>query len=127
MCFNIKKCVILRCYRISSPSVFTHTLNNVLISSVDQHSYLGVILNTNMSFSQHISNITTKAFKVLNFLRRNLYQCSKETKSRAYLSLVHPILEYASTVWDPYTIKELERVQRSAARWVCSNYDCMEM
>jgi len=47
-------------------------------------------------------------------------------KSRAPLSLVHPILEYASTVWDPYTIKDsdqLEKVQRSAAQWVCSNYD----
>ena len=81
---------------------------------------------TNMSFSQHVNNISAKATKTLNFLRRNLYRCSKEIKSRAYLSLVHPIVEYASTVWDPYTIKDsnqLEKVQRSAARWDLSNYD----
>jgi len=112
--------------RISSPSVFTYTLSNVLISSVDQHSYLGVVISTNMSFSQHISNITIKALKVFNFLRRSLYWCSKETKLRVYLSLVRPILKYVSTVWDPYTIKDsdqFERVQQPAARWVCSNYD----
>ena len=52
--------------------------------------------------------------------------CSIETKVRVYLSLVHPILEYASTVWDPYTNKDSDqivRVQRSAARWVCGSYD----
>jgi len=126
MCFNIKKCVILRCYRILSPSIFTYTLDDQPISSVDQHSYLGVMFTTNMSFSQHINNISAKATKTLNFLRRNLYKCSKEIKSRAYLSLVRPIVEYASTVWDPYTIKDsnqLEKVQRSAARWALSNYD----
>ena len=41
------------------------------------------------------------------------------------MSLVRPQLEYASSVWDPYTdvlYGELERVQRRAARFVKNDY-----
>ena len=92
---------------------------------VNDHSYLGVLLSSSMSFSPHINNIVVKASKMLNFIRRNLSKCSKEVKSTAYLSLVHPILEYSSSVWDPYLlsdIQSIEKAQRCAAQWVSSDY-----
>ena len=61
---------------------------------------------------------------MLNFIKPNLYNCSKEIKSKAYLTLVHPILEYTSSVWDPQLIKysdQIEKVQRAAAHWVTSD------
>ena len=125
MRFNISKCVALRCCRMLSPSLFTYVLNDEPISCVDQHPYLGVILTSNMSFSPHIQKIAAKATRVLNFIKRNLYNCSKEIKSKAYLTLVRPILEYASPVWDPHLIKDsdqIEKVQRTAAHWVTSDY-----
>ena len=39
--------------------------------------------------------------------------------------LVHPLMEYACIVWDPYQItyiNSLERIQHRAARWATSNY-----
>ena len=50
---------------------------------------------------------------------------AKKVKLTAYIALVRPILEYAATVWDPYTkksIEHLEMVQRRAVRWVDNNY-----
>ena len=44
---------------------------------------------------------------------------------KAYFSLVRPLTEYASTVWDPYTsgnIDKLEMVQRRAARYVTGRH-----
>jgi hypothetical protein len=41
-----------------------------------------------------------------------------------YLDLVRPLVEYASTVWNPYRkteINKTEAVQRRAARYVVSN------
>jgi len=63
--------------------------------------------------------------KSLNFVRRNLHNCNESVKAAAYLRLVRSKLEYASAVWDPHLIKDInsiERVQRIAARWVKSKY-----
>jgi len=63
---------------------------------------------------------------MLNLLQCNLSDYSKQTKSTAYFSLVRPLIEYASCVWDPHYdshVLELEKVQHRAARWVCSDYN----
>ena len=59
------------------------------------------------------------------FLRRNLFSCPQDVKEAAYKTLVRPILEYGSTVWDPHCNglnDELENVQKGAARFVTRNY-----
>ena len=58
-------------------------------------------------------------------LRRNFSGCTKDIKLHAFKSLVRPQLEYASSVWDPYTAKhihKLEMVQRRSARFIMSDY-----
>jgi hypothetical protein len=55
-------------------------------------------------------------------LRRNP---SIRIKEQAYFTLARPLVEYASTVWDPYTqtdINKVEAVQRRAARCVANNH-----
>ena len=78
-----------------------------------------------MQWSHHIDGICKKASKVLNFIRRNLSKRSTEVKSTAYFTLVHPIMEYAASVWDSHQqhlIDNIEKIQRQAARWVLSDY-----
>ena len=77
------------------------------------------------AMNQHINNITNKANSILGLLRRNLRIPSQTIKTHAYQSLVRPHLEYASTVWDPHTqknIHKLDMVQRRAARYTCNRY-----
>ena len=53
-----------------------------------------------------------------------LFVCSSVAKCRAFRSLVIPILEYASQVWNPHTQKnicQLEAIQLRAACWVCGS------
>ncbi len=77
-----------------------------------------------MSWDDHINTVVNKANKTLGFLRRNLKISSISIKERAYKAFVRPLLEYSSSVWDPYTqktIDKLEAVQR-AARFVMNRY-----
>ena len=61
----------------------------------------------------------------LGFLRRNLAFAPRHTKEVAYKTLVSPKLEYATPIWHPYhetQIGQVEKVQRTAARWTCKRW-----
>ncbi len=125
MSFNVTKCHTLKVHRKKKPNTYQYTMDNIPVSEVNHHPYLGVELERDMSWQQHISDITTKASRTLGLLKRNFSSCSTTVKSTAYKTLVRPKLEYSSSVWDPhYDCKkeELEKVQRKAARWTLNQY-----
>ena len=84
------------------------------------------MLNKTLSWSSHISSIAKKTSNILNFIKRNLSDCSREVKAQAYLTMVRPQLEFVSVVWDPcynVDVDKLEKIQRIAARWFISDYN----
>ena len=57
--------------------------------------------------------------------QRNVNIGNHRIKGLAYQSYVRPVLEYSPTVWDPYTvgsIKKIELVQRRAAQFTLGRY-----
>ena len=122
LAFNASKCFLLKVTR-SRDKVFnyTYTMTGQPITSVTQHKYLGVELDSKLTWNEHISALTGRANSSLSFLRRNLCNCPEQIKKQAYYSLVRPHLEYACSVWDSYTqknIQSIEEVQRRAACFV---------
>ena len=125
MHFNPRKCEFLRITNKKSFLPFSYYINNCLIQEVFHARYLGVILDQHLSWNEHIKQIANKATKVNAFLYRNLYQCPPLVKSNVYKAMVRPIMEYSSTIWDPHTlvnINRLESVQKHAARMCFKNY-----
>lgn len=100
--FHPGKCNVLTISRKPNPIKYNYSLHGHTLESVESAKYLGCLFH---------------------FLRRNLNIGSATGNQNAYNSLVRPIVEYASTVWDPYTQKDihtLEMVQRRGARYVCN-------
>ena len=92
---------------------------------MDSAKHLGVTISKDLSWNTHINNITASENRTLGFVKRNIRTKSKEVRSLAYNSLVRPQVEYASSIWSPYTkenINKIEMLQRRAARWVCNDY-----
>ena len=82
-------------------------------------------MNTLLGSNYHVNDICSKAIKAKAFLQRNLHRCSPSVKSNCHASIVRPILKYAATIWSPhlqYQIHQLEKVQRSAARFVTNDF-----
>ena len=78
-----------------------------------------------MDWGQHVSKISSKATKTLGFLRRNLAFAPRSVKEVAYTTLVRPKLEYAAPIWSSHSklqINQIEKVQRTAARWTCRRW-----
>ena len=48
-----------------SPIIFNYKLNNLDLSTSDQHSYLGVTLHSKLSWSPHINNVAAKANRTI--------------------------------------------------------------
>ena len=125
MSFNASKCYKMSVSRKQHPYGADYFINNKKLTDVFHNPYLGVELQADLKWDHHIHNSSTKANKVLGFLRRNLFACPAKVKEQAYYALVRPHLEYASSAWDPYLGKDkakLEMVQRRAARFICNEY-----
>ena len=103
------------------PSVLPYVLE-----SQDSTKYLGVDIQSSLSWKTHIDRIISKkSNSMLGFLRRNLRSCSEETKANACFSMVRSNLEYCSTVWSPhhkYQIHLIEMVQIRAARYTTNRF-----
>ena len=125
MSFNITKCHMLTITRKRTPTTFDYTMHGSILSKVTSATYLGIEINSKLTWDTHIDTITAKANRSLGLLKRNLKKAPQAIKSLAYQSITRPSLEYGSVVWDPhqqYLISQVEAVQRRAARFVFNNY-----
>ena len=101
-----------------------YKINSVVISWNSIVRYLGVYIQSNLSWSHHCKVVSAKARRSLNHLRHSLWGATTTAKSVAYKCLIRPLLEYACQVWSPHTacdISGLESVQHHAARWACGS------
>ena len=87
MQFNISKCVHLPITSKTKPSSHQYSLFGQPLSKVTSHAYLGVKLDSNLSWVKHITEITTKSSKVLGMVKRTLGPCKPEVKDTAYNKL----------------------------------------
>ena len=127
MKFNVAKCHSMRVTRHQHHKqiLFDYSLHNQTLENVQSAKYLGITITDNMDWGQHVSEISSKATKTLGFLRRNLAFAPRSTKEVAYKTLVRPKLEYAAPIWSPnlkLQINQIEKVQRTAARWTCRRW-----
>jgi ribonuclease P/MRP protein subunit RPP40 len=125
MLFHPDKCNVMTISKKRTNIIHDYILHGQTLQRVTSAKYLGCTIRSDLDWSDHIQNITTKSNKTLGFLRRNLNISSTKIKQQAYKSLVRPMVEYASTVWDPYEsnqIQKIEMVQRRGARFVKNSY-----
>ena len=87
--------------------------------------YLGVTIDNHLNWNNHTNNAYQKASFMLSFLERNFYKCPKHVKENLFNALVRPLLEYGCCAWDPYRIKQinkLEMINKRAARFITGNF-----
>ena len=82
MKFNAKKCYILSTGNTSS---HFYQLDKTFLQQVTSNPYLGVQLDKNLSWHEHISGVVKRANASLGQIRRNLRFCPQECRKTAYM------------------------------------------
>ena len=90
MSFNVQKCMYLRITNKLHPYVHDYFMNDIHIQQVEHAKYLGIIIDKNLTWSEHVKKAVNKANSVRGFLQRNFTKCPLPIKSSCYLSLVRP-------------------------------------
>ena len=98
MRLNVSKCELLCISNKRSPVRPAYYINNCHLQWASSVKYLGVVVDSKLSWNDHISHISSKASKTLNLLRRHMFTCHASSKHKAFRALVLPILDYASTI-----------------------------
>lgn len=93
--FNPTKCQVLHISRSKSVHRNTYYLHGHALQPVSSAKYLGVTFTSDLSFNQHITQITATANKTLGFLKRNITTPNPKVRELAFKTLVRPQLEYA--------------------------------
>jgi hypothetical protein len=96
--FNPSKCYVLRISKGRQVITYPYHIEWQVLGTVNYNPYLGVELTNTLSWDVHINKTIGKDKTSLGFLRRNLGSCPTNIKRQAYLGLVRPHLEYASSV-----------------------------
>ena len=82
------------------------------LKNVDNTEYLGVIINNKLSRSPHINKICRQTLNKMNAISKCLAKCDTNAKKLAYESVIRPNIEYASVVWNPHTIDNINRLEK---------------
>ena len=82
---------------------------------------LGVIVDNDLSFKEHIGKSVKQASNTVGAIRRSFEHLDNELFLQLYKSLVRPKLEYGHLLWNPhlkYLQEAIANVQRDATRMV---------
>jgi hypothetical protein len=120
MPFHTDKCEVIT-FSKGPTAAPQYSLGNSPLECVDQTTYLGIQMQSNLKFDKLIASKIKSASKILGCIKYFLHEASERGKLLAYTSLCRPILEYGDTLWDPSdntTSDAIEHVQSQAVRFI---------
>ena len=96
-----------------------YVLSSHVTEKVDSIKDIGVTIDSNLTFNEHINIKIDTANKILGIIRRSYRFLNCETFLPLYRSIVRRHFDYAVSAWDPYKTKhisDIEDVQRRATK-----------
>ena len=120
MAFNSSKFRVMTFGNQDHPPHYTDNSGQVITQS---HAIkdLGVIVESNGEFKEHVQENTLNASQICGWIMRTFHLRSPTPMMTLFKSLVQPHLDYCSPIWYPKSacqINKVERVQRVFTRQV---------
>ena len=125
---NKSKCMLMNSkYRTRLEDNQLHVnINDINMEQVKKVKYLGVTIDENLTWNDHISMLCKNLGFKVSTLSRIKNMVTPEMLKTVYNSIIQPTIDYAITVWGNTSAENLSKIQRlqnKAARIICNNFD----
>lgn len=119
--FNADKCSVMHLGKQETPTEYT--MNNSILKKTTVEKDLGVHIDNELKFHNHVAKAVLKANRILGMIKNTFSNIDETTLPMLYKALVRPHLEYGNVIWNPrFKLDEqaVEKVQRRATKLVPS-------
>jgi len=80
------------------------------LEEIDYVKYLGMLIDSNLTWKYHINHISTKISKSTGLISKLRHCVSQETLITLYWALIHPYLNYGVAIWGQTSKTNFEKL-----------------
>ena len=92
--------------------LYIKTKNNTKLDQTPSHKLLGVRLDQDLNFDEHVDSVCNKLSKRIGLLRTIKHLLPKQERIILYNSIIKPTLMYGSVVWTKTSNENIRRAFR---------------
>ena len=86
------------------------------IEHVFDEKDLGITIDSDLKFEEHISRKVKVANAIVGQMRRSFSYLDCDTFKRIFVAFVRPHLEYGEAVWSPHLVKNIDAIENVQIR-----------
>ena len=79
----------------------THNMDDIILRNVKQEKDIGVTVDNQLKFEDHMYEKIKKANNMMGLIRRLFIHPDEEMFFKFYKALMRPHLEYINVIWHP--------------------------
>ena len=98
-------------------------VNDSPIKRENAIKFLGIIIDENLTWKNHISTLENKISKNIGMLYKAKFLLNEKCLKHIYFAFIHSYLNYGNIAWastNRYKLKKLHNQQKHAARIICN-------
>ena len=101
--FNTDKCHVLTLGKLENIEYTKrYMIGDMELEHVFEEKDLGIMVDADLSFDEHICTKVNKANQIMGLIRRSFVNLDNKSFIKLYTALVRPHLEYGQRVWSPH-------------------------
>ena len=85
-------------------------------SSSEVEKDLGIMVAKNWKSSEHVNYIVARAQRIFGLIKKTFASRDASVIMPLYCSLVRSLLEYATVIWNPHLVRDVQSVERVQLR-----------
>ena len=115
--FHPDKCHLLSLGKIENIKYcHRYLVNGQEIEHTFEEKDLGVIVDSELTFAEHITEKVNKANALVGIIRRSFTHLDPDTFAKIFVAFVRPHLEYGQVIWSPHLRKYINMIEKVQIR-----------